>query len=162
MANPPLRLPGSREHPSRGVEAPALCCSTMPKSVPVRYRRSSRPELPWHLPLLGLPGDLALQGGVALGHLFLLLYYSSNATTSLGENADFDFELNCEPEDDADRYGIVSSWRQLVPASTSPFLKPSCGQRWRLRARVEWYVILKTRVTMPELKSDQLYSRGVS
>ncbi|WVZ63604.1 hypothetical protein U9M48_013222 [Paspalum notatum var. saurae] len=39
---------------------------------------------------------------------------------------------------------------------------PKCGQRWRLRARVEWYVILKTRVTTPELESDQLYSRRVS
>ena len=35
-----------------------------------------------------------------------------------------------------------------------------CGQRWRLRTRVEWYVILKTRVTTPELESDQLYSRS--
>ncbi|WVZ80140.1 hypothetical protein U9M48_027639 [Paspalum notatum var. saurae] len=59
-----------------------------------------------------------------------------------------------------DRHGLASIRCQLVPASTSPFLKSSwCGHRWRLKTHIGGCEIMKTRETTLKSERDQLYSR---
>ncbi|WVZ64254.1 hypothetical protein U9M48_013804 [Paspalum notatum var. saurae] len=88
---------------------------------------------------------------------------------------DINFEPNREPKVDADWHNVASSRRQHVPASTlflpqalvlmlclfPCFVSYAEWHRWRLRTRIGGYEIMKTRVTTPELESDQLYSREV-